>query len=271
MRKIVFLATIFLLIGSSSFGQSDLNRMNLCGKVKKIKEVSIETKSYYQDMTCHLFVIFDEKGNKTLDVNYNQEGKIVKNNQYQYDSAGNLITSLHYDPDGLLYSSLTFKYENNILIEKNITYYQDGAPMKYKFRYDQKGNLIEEIDYDGHGNLFKGWQYSYNKNDQVTEERFYLPYGCLYEKAKFEYDLHGNLIKEQHFDMEGKLYRELHFAYDKEGYLVEESKTQYRGRLFCTETFSYQYQFDHNGNWVNKKVNTNNNYSHTVVREIEYY
>ncbi|MDL2296644.1 hypothetical protein LJC68_09940 [Bacteroidales bacterium OttesenSCG-928-B11] len=271
MRKILLFIIASVLLPAVSVCQNDLGKMKLSGNVKRVKEISIETQDFGDDITCHLFAIFDENGNKTLDVNYNAMGQIVKNNQYQYDSLGNLVKSTHYNPDGSLYSYFTFAYKDNVLVEKNITYYKDGAPMRYCFRYDQKGNLLEEIDYDAYGKLFKGWQYSYNSRDQVTEERFYLPYGCLYDKVKFEYDFAGNLIKKLFYDMEGVLYREEHFTYDQHGYLVQESKIRYRGYKLNTETFSYQYQFDDKGNWINKMVNMNNIHSHTVVREIEYY
>jgi hypothetical protein len=118
-----------------------------------------------------------------------------------------------------LWSKNTYKYDekgNNI--EDNL-YKADGSlPWKHTFKYDVKGNKIEEIIYNASN-------------------------GSLSSKNTYKYDEKGNNIERNTYDGDGSL------------------------RVKNT----YKYEFDATDNWIKQTSTTNGKSYYLTERVIEYY
>ena len=98
----------------------------------------------------------------------------------------------------------------------------DRYSARYKYKYDNKGRLIDEIFY--HNNGLPGMRYVYNYKDNQREELVYHSNGSLNQKYLSVLDEKGNEIERTDFNKDGSI----------------------------REKYSYKYELDTSGNWIKK-------------------
>jgi len=81
-------------------------------------------------------------------------------------------------------------------------------------RYDDNGEMIEEIDYDKNGKVKQHIQYVY-ENDLLVKETYLDNKGKLEKYFVYTYDADGLRVSKKNFDAKDKIYRERIYRYQK--------------------------------------------------------
>jgi Txe/YoeB family toxin of Txe-Axe toxin-antitoxin module len=195
------------------------------------------------------------------------KGKLVESNRRNeeaitYDSGGNRLTWKTYDyVSGLLFESVTYKridgdkvavyeeVENPNKIEQIISTTEDSPAnkadprysYKFKYKYDDNGNVSEEAWY--HSNDALWLRYVYRLQSNQREELVYSADGSLNQKYVHTLDDKGNSVEM--------------LAYDTES-----------NKLESKETYEYL-EFDAKGNWTKRITSEGDKKSKFVTRPRE--
>lgn len=156
---------------------------------------------------------YDEYGNKTLDVLYNESGEIDSKftYKYQYDENGNVTQRLKYKKDqATVMEKILYVYdENNVLVHEQ-RYSYDKKTIDWEYTYDENGRVISRgnesgyrrYEYDEDGKLLREWS--------VSTERTRLD-------VEYEYDENDNLISVTEYDASDNISVIYKYGYDERG------------------------------------------------------
>ena len=218
MNRLFTILLLFSFLHAGAQAKNDLERQKIKGQVKTITE-----KEYNATQDSLMWISIS---------NYNDTG-----NQVDFNT---------YSPDNKLLSKSVFNYDDttDTLIDVK-RYKADGSlNVRTNRKYDVKGNIVEEDNFD--------------------------PQNILFMKAKSRYDMKGNQMVKDCFDEYGILYLKTNFQYDKKGHDIEEKEYDSHHGLKFTTTYDYE-NTDKNGNW-RKRTTYKNDKTYTVtIREFEYY
>ncbi|MBV7440439.1 hypothetical protein KRX57_03330 [Weeksellaceae bacterium TAE3-ERU29] len=90
---------------------------------------------------------YDESNNKIEEKKYSSAGVLDTRNIYKYNEKGELIQQSIYTSDKL-YSNIYYKYNNRgERIEEKYEYSSIIINSTYKYKYDEKGNWINRIEF----------------------------------------------------------------------------------------------------------------------------
>ncbi len=81
-------------------------------------------------------------------------------------------------------------------------------------RYDDTGEMIEEIDYNSDGKVKLHIQYVY-ENDLLVKEIYLDHKGKLEKYFVYTYDADGLKVSKKNFDAKDKIYKEKRYRYQK--------------------------------------------------------
>ncbi|MGZ4058043.1 MAG: hypothetical protein ACXVPU_03400 [Bacteroidia bacterium] len=166
-----------------------------------------QTTTYYPDgktITWYSYK-YDEKGKLVEEIDkYKSDSTLEKKTIWKYDAKGNNIEATDYKPNGDLSTKSTFEYDekgNEIQcdmygIDGKITYV-------YKWEYDKSGNKIIEELYDFGGKFLNSKKtFSYDNKGNTIEEKDYNSTGSLKATIdyKYDFDTRGNWIKRTELD-----------------------------------------------------------------------
>jgi len=98
------------------------------------------------------------------------------------------------------------------------TNYEEGqkeAVMDEKYTYDNRGNILLEVNYDSEGELK--------------------------EKIRYSYDAQGNKIQAEYYNNKEKLIKKITYTYNDKG--LKTSKTEYdaQGNIMVKKTYEYEF------------------------------
>lgn len=244
---ILFTMAIFSLIScNSEKGKNDLQKENLHGNIKFIRETIYEARIDSLDRVGN-----GDIASNTLKI-YNKEGNLTEEHSYDYD--GSLMEKwvAKYDDKDILTEAYVYSPENRLL-QKNV------------FSYDKKGNLTEMKSYNSSGSIDGKATYKYDEKKNKIEEAWYNSEGHFNFKTLYKYDTKDKLVEEKYYDGE-RLYATTTCKYDGKGNFIErlgkDEITDYK--------WTYQYTYDTKGNWIKKVEYLDNNYTYITEREIKY-
>ena len=120
--------------------------------------------------------------------------------------------------------------------------------IKTTYKYDIKGNLIEENDFKTNGSLNSMTSFTYDEKDNILEGAIYNSNGQLSSKGTYKYDDNGNQIEHKIYNSVGSLIFKLIYLYDDKGNIIEYKLYNDDGRLALKETYKY----DVKGNQIEK-------------------
>ena len=129
-----------------------------------------------------------------------------------------------------------------------------GIPFREKFggftasNYDEKGNKLEEMQYDASGKLTVKTNYKYDAGGNQIERVNYIAGGKPSCRYTFKYDQKGNLVEETEYNGSENLTSKYTSKYDAKGNQIERVNYGAGGMLIGEHTFKY----DENGNMVEK-------------------
>jgi hypothetical protein len=153
---------------------NDLAKLKLTGKVKSLREIKFKAEEKFgeiqsEDIVGKNVLVFNEKGNKIEECQYDADDSLDHKYTYKYDDKGNVIEMCSFNSYDSLKFKNTYRYDDKgNKVEENA--YNANGSLNYKFthKYDEKGNEIEECDYKSDGSLDYKFTYKYNYNNTLN-------------------------------------------------------------------------------------------------------
>ena len=222
IKNLLFTSTLFLIV-NFSFAQTKIGGPFFGDEVLKGKV------SFFSDSTYNFVEKFGEieKGGRRC------------NFKYKYDEKGNKIEGHEY-PN--LYDHDDFKCDekgNKIEGTKfDVNRDRGSYEYKYTYKYDEKGNMIEENYYKSSELNYKS-KYKYDEKGNKIEENWYNSAGGLWYKLTYKYDVKGNKIEQINNNADGSLFYKYTYKYDVKGNKIEENINR-----------KYTYKYDVKGNMI---------------------
>jgi len=284
MKAFVLLFIVLILsFSSENKQQNDLERANLKGKVKTLRQISFYAVDKFGEIKkgerggSGLFTP-DEYYNK-----YNVKGFIIERVEryfgdgdslileeiYKYNDKGNKININQFFPNGES-GKETFKYDDKgNPIELSRYYPVDSLEIswKYTYKYDDNDNIVEKNTYTNgslEGSLVT---YKYDDKDNLTEVSVYTIDGLLHWKNIFIYDDKGNEIEKNSFQNGSLSWKEIS-KYDDNGNKIESSNFYQNG---VNHKYIYKYDYDKKNNWIKRIDFGGDTPKYIIERIIEYY
>ncbi len=212
-------------------------------------------------MVQNSYITFNEMGNVIEHEIYQSENSILINCSYKYDSNNKLIESIFNTTDK---GGWTFKwfYTNDSIGNFN-ELKSDLEPDKYfklYFKYDNKGNKIEKkgVLQNANDNYNYVWIFEYDNKAHIIVAK-----NSIGLKYTYKYNENGLMIEEDitYFDLQWEI--KSTFKYNEIGDLISIVNEK--------ENIMIKYEYDKNGNWINKITFMNDKPQYFVEREIVYY
>jgi len=285
MKKIIYTFLALMLI--SCFGQNNKNSLQkekILGNVKSVREISYVAHDKFGkvskgarkgDILHQDFLkIFNTNGNNIETIIYNSDGSLFQKHINKFDKNANEVEKNIYDSNNSLKWKYLIKYDDKgNKIEENY-YSSDGnLHSKETYKYDNEGNKIEENYYSlepisGSESVHTKWTFKHNDQNKTTEWYYHTPgYEPLLNYI-YKYDDNGNQIEWSGHNL-GMPNFKTHANYDFNGNLLEIKSYETNERLKSHE--NHKYQFDKNGNWIQRIDYVNEIPKFIIQREIEYY
>ncbi|MBP1645434.1 MAG: hypothetical protein H6Q16_1009 [Bacteroidetes bacterium] len=150
------------------------------------------------------------------------------------------------------------------------SYFENKLSHIYYYKYDKKGNCIEELSEELKDSSFSKDIYIRDTNGQMIVWERYNKLGNFNSKLVYTLDENGNRIKEEYFDKEGNKENETIYFYNSENDVITE--TDYDVKSKYTNSKIYSYKYDDNFNWI-KRIEYKKDMSieYITKRKIEYY
>lgn len=151
----------------------------------------------------------------------------------------------------------------------------DGAGRDITYKYDNRGNVIEECIYTVNGKFDSKSNYSYNSSGKIIEKRIFDSRDSLKDKVVYQSDNTGKIIVESFDNVKGTG-REIRYKYDDSGNMIQRIDYGLGGNLIFKTIFRYndigflidknrfdfyercisksQYQHDDDGNMIEEFI-----------------
>lgn len=217
------LITLISCNSSNNKSKSDLEKLNLKGIVRSVKESQFEVHKEFGEFT---------KGGPKENSSYSgmySEPVYLEIELKEFNLNGFLILKNVFDITNKLLYDQTYKYENDKLIEQSGGYIQ-GSRETTKYTYYDNGDLKYEKTY-GQG---------LEKNELVDD--------ILNAKTEFKTDKEGKLTKITFYD-NGNIKRK--YVYDAKNNLTDKEYYKYTGEKSSKDSIEYSY--DNNDRLITKK------------------
>lgn len=168
----------------------DENNNVLTFQLKQLDNIVYSQKMTYENDRMTKIVEFDKDGNP----------RIVTN--YEYNESGKLITNTESDENGLLLKKTSLVYDKDGNNSVQTVYNSKGAVAEKNFLkdYDSNGNarLIEK--YDSNDSLIVTYQYTYNEKGEEIKSVIYDGVGQIIRQSMSSFDDKGNQIGYEIFE-----------------------------------------------------------------------
>lgn len=142
---------------------------------------------------------YDENGNEIEENWYNSNGNLVKKWIKKYDDKGNIIENIFYYSEGKIDSRTIYKYDtNNNILEEIITDSNNNILSEEYNKYDNNGRIIEvKMNVPSYGDMKVKTLYKYDDKGNLIEQINNSSMGGRITKGKkkFEYDKNNNWVK----------------------------------------------------------------------------
>jgi len=206
---------------------------------------------------------FDRRGCLKEYTAYTDDGSILYSDANSHDAQGLLIsTSTKHSPFTYLSDVKFYKYdERGNLIEENGYNNKDELVNKNVYRYDDRNRRIEWLSTSFHpkeNSKPHKTTYFYHESGQVKEERFYSDEGAGFRpndnilggayRKMYLYDEHGKRISTLRFKSDGEFAGMEITRYDHRGNEIEE--IEYDANRNLKDKKVYKYKYDRVGNYV---------------------
>jgi hypothetical protein len=264
-------AGIFSLFTIVSFGQDfDCNDMGLKGNVKIITETQYKLNDINPGLNEVLLTkfSFDRNCRKTTELTTDVGGEIKNKHVVTYDKLGNIISENKETPTVAGYFTTKYRYDNNKRLEKKEVSSSGRIFSTYIYHYDDNGNVgkMEIKKKPGYDINDEEFEYKYDEQNRLVEEIHRD--GTKFNRIVYVYNDKNQLIRRAEHNERGGITYETDYTYDELDNLSSEISA-YRGNR--TFSYSYVYEYDDQGNWINKRSLSDNKTFSLQIRIITYY
>lgn len=166
----------------------------LRGTVKEIKEF---TGSSLSDLRISRLIVLNEAGNISSMEQYTASGVVGAKNSYVYDDAHKLVEIVG-------------------------TRIGEAGQWRYEYRYNQQGQLREELSWTCSKTLEWRNEYNYGRSGLLAEKIAYEGDGAETMRELYRYDQDGRLSQWLILFPDGKLLKQVEFFYNDLGLVSEE-------------------------------------------------
>jgi hypothetical protein len=237
---------------------------------------------------------YDKKGSQIGRSLFSQNNTLLEKYIFQYDTAKRITDSIRLDSYGNVIMKCTWQYDREGRRTKTRLFWNDSLVHTKEFEYNKKGKLIRETKNPAPGNDPNLIVYSYDAkgnrimvdkhftDEQADRKELYVYdssgniVGCTYlakdEKNKVEitriFDKRKKMIEQVRYEA-GVIYNRYIYKYDDKGNELETDI--YNGSDKIPYHMTWKYEYDKNGNWIQKTLFENGMPGETIKREIEYY
>jgi hypothetical protein len=178
---------------------------------------------------------YDNEGNLTGKIDYNQNGSVEDSSFYHVDNTGNQIDYFTYKGDGTLESKLTSLYNNQGIILESNEYTKGKLTLRNTYKYDSKFNNTEESCYWADGTLKWREAFSYDKKGNLEEVTDYKLNGRFESRFTYKYDDKDNVIEENEYNSDTSTrHKRITSRYAANGAVVETNRFNEDGILVFT-------------------------------------
>jgi len=268
MNKILFL---ILIISSISTAQNNtsLKKENLNGSVKVLLETEYNIgekfgKIIKNETNSAVKFFYNNKGFREKRIVYGRKGDPFEIKYYEYNLKGELIQyKIHdvwADVDGP-------NEEINELLNTNFATYS------VKYKYDKKGNIIEDnlgINYTMTSSNAGINRYTYDDNDNIIRENVCDEKGESRVFYDYKYDSNNNIIEESQSYPRGGIIQKIIYSYNSKNDLIASVAYNHKGILISKKRNEYL-EYDDNNNWTKSIYYENDIPLIIVEREIQYH
>lgn len=255
---------------TKSNAKSELQKRNLLGKVKSIREISYSGIIVKEKKTANLweamrsfddhpydfpikekiveeklekidYTYFDKNGNIKEERSCNSDDTLITKIVYRYDNMNNKIEEIDFDSNGDKLLQCIYNYDQNNNLVKEIEY-RKGAfePLirEYFIKFDLNCDIKEKITFLNGRKVIEEI-YSTMKNGDIQNEiKSYNEVGEIDYSATELWGKNGEKKKDEN---------DTTYEYDEKGNIIE---VHYN---FLVETVEdYSYEFDEIGNWIKR-------------------
>lgn len=264
---LVFVVLGCIICSSSKGQQTDLKKLGFKGNVECVAEYHYSLELQDRILVEEPMQFEDENG--VVDYTesfYNKEGML-----YKY----RVIWDIYMNTD-------MYMYENGLLKEIRHTFNADREPEFTRFAYNDKKQLIRKTEsedgditktiykYDDKGNMIHDgeYEYIYDRKGRLREQNseHYQREVLAYNSSGKEKKVYSKFTDPTGYydDYETKCW----IKYDKRGRICEKEETD---RAKGGSVYTYAYEDDEKGNWIVKTTYVDGEPSSRIRRRITYY
>ncbi len=212
---------------------------------------------------------YNSENRKIEEAECNSEGKLLTKTVWEYDKQGKLIRETRFEGE---VKKRVSRYNSRGQETETVHYQFDGKlSSSYFYEYDPEGNLTVKgtVSYNSRGQRTKKSVDKYDTQQNLIENAVYFyPAGDPGWKTVYQYDNFGNLTQRKYYGSRG-LEEEETLKYDPNGNLLERNINNIRKSR--REVWTYEYEFDEQGNWIKRIDYRDGTAMYLVKREIEYF
>jgi hypothetical protein len=271
-----FILFLIICVPYSNYGISDIDKMQLKGKVKSLIQTPYNiayegsTIKHSEKITDFFYENFNLKfniaGYLTREIEFNTKVKYI----YKYYDQFNREK---------LYQKKYYNYFHKLVLKKEFIYNKSGKLSKRiggyildksTYKYDSFGNLIEFIAYESENKIDGMIFNKYDSNNQLIESQEYYDLETPSDKILFFYNNENQLIKTEKYNKHNLLNSIKKY---KNKVCISYKWLSYNDNLEVKESnqYIYKYQFDSQMNWVKRITILNDVPNHISIRRIKYY
>lgn len=206
---------------------------------KNIHAEEIEVKGWKYSYTE-----FDDKGNTTLEIKYDLNGKVEDKTKNKYDKHGYLVEEVTYLDGREIAEHKTYERDAEGNIIKAFKHYNDGTKDTIEYEYNPDGELIKKTIIDSYGEVEAIETFKFKNGNIILNEKY--EYDELMSKDIFVYDEKGNITENEKwteddgsvkfksfYNENNNMVKEL--IYNKDEKLVAKSEYSYNNNNKITE------------------------------------
>ncbi|MBL0104859.1 MAG: hypothetical protein IPP51_14525 [Bacteroidetes bacterium] len=200
------------------FATEDVTERRLMDRNEKGDLIS-ETKMYGDDAGEKTEYQYDEKGNITAIVQYDEEGEFLSKEEIKYNDKGNVTDRIQMDSGNKVTGRTSYTYNGELEIEE-CEYDGNGSMItKTVAKFNSEGKELSSVQTNPQGKLISAVQNVFDDRGNVIEKIYKDFYS---KKVLFTYDEQNRMIGQEVFDSSGLLLRRNTFVFDEEGNVAEE-------------------------------------------------
>ena len=214
-------------------------------------------------------MVYDESGN-LLESTYDRNGHPVHRQVSVFNDKGQLLTYQDYHNDGTLNYESQYSYTNaDKTVDIKTVNAEQEELSRLQLKKDEQSNTIERSSFHAGDSLpYKRKQYAYNKKGLETSYKAYVLEQLTVDRTT-AYDRKGRVIALKEYKGANQLKEHYTMHYDAKGNLIK--KIVYDKAGEATQTLTWEYQYDKERNWIQKKAYEEEILQTITTRNIEYY